>query len=95
MEYFITFTNDYSRYRHIYLIKHKSKTIEKFKEYKLEVEKQLERSIKSLNNDRRGEYEAMDSFCKENEIRHLYTMPYKFQQNRIAKRMNRSLMDMT
>jgi hypothetical protein len=52
MEYFITFTDDYSRYGHIYLIKHKSETIEKFKEYKLEAKKQLGRSIKSLNNDR-------------------------------------------
>jgi len=48
MKYFITFNDDYSRYGHIYLITHKSKAIEKFKEYKLEVEKQLGRSIKSL-----------------------------------------------
>jgi hypothetical protein len=95
MEYFITFTDDYSRYGHIYLIKYKSEAIEKFKEYKLEVEKQLGRSIKSLNNDRGGEYEAIDSFCKESGIRHLYTMPYKPQQNGIAERRNRTLMDMT
>ena len=62
MEYFITFTDDYSRYGHIYLLKHKSEAIDKFKEYKLEVEKQLGLSIKHLNNDRGGEYEAMDSF---------------------------------
>jgi transposase InsO family protein len=95
MEYFITFTDDYSRYGRIYHIKHKSETIEKFKEYKLEVEKQLGRSIKSLNNDRGGEYEAVDSFCKESGIRHLHTMPYKPQQNVIAERRNITLMDMT
>jgi hypothetical protein len=39
MEYFVTFTDDYSRYGHIYLIRYKSDGIEKFKEYKLEVEK--------------------------------------------------------
>jgi hypothetical protein len=39
MEYFITFSDDYSRYGHIYLIKHKSEATNKFKEYKLEVEK--------------------------------------------------------
>ena len=95
MEYLITFTDDYSRYGHIYLIKHKSDAIEKFKEYKLEVEKQLGRFIKSLNNDRGGEHEAMDNFCKENGIRHLFTMPYKPQQNGITKRRNRTLMEMT
>ena len=60
MEYFITFTNDYSRYRYIYLLIYKSEAVEKFKEFKLEVENQLGRSIKSLNNDRGGEYEAFD-----------------------------------
>ena len=39
MEYFTTFTDDYSRYGHIYLIKHKYEAIENFKEYKLEIEK--------------------------------------------------------
>jgi hypothetical protein len=71
IEYFITFTNDYSRYGHIYLIIHKSDAIKKFKEYKLEVEKQLGRSIKNLNNDRGSEYEVMDNFYKENGIKHL------------------------
>jgi hypothetical protein len=31
--YFVTFTNDLSRYGYIYLMKHKSKTFEKFKEF--------------------------------------------------------------
>jgi transposase InsO family protein len=95
MEYFIIFTDDYSIYGHIYLIRHKSEAIEKFKEYKLEVEKQLGRSIKSLNNDRRGEYEAIGSFYKENGIRHLFTMPYKSQQNGIVERRNITLIKMT
>ena len=94
MEYFVTFTDDYSRYGYIYLLKYKSKAVEKFKEFKLEVENQLGRSIKSLNNDRGGEYEAFDQFCKEMGIRHIYTMPYKPQQNGIAERRNRTLMDM-
>ena len=41
-----------------------------------------------------GEYEAFDQFCKEMGIRHIYTMPYKPQQNGIAERRNRTLMDM-
>jgi hypothetical protein len=94
MEYFVTFTDDYSRYGYIYLLKYKSEAVEKFKEFKLEVENQLGRSIKSLNNDRGGEYEAFDQFCKEMGIRHIYTMPYKPQQNRIAERRNKTLMDM-
>src|SRR5688500_19634835 len=32
--YFITFTNDFSRYGFVYLMKYKSETFEKFKEFK-------------------------------------------------------------
>lgn len=36
--YFITFTDDLSRYGYIYLMKHKSKSFEKFKQFHCEVE---------------------------------------------------------
>ena len=36
--YFLTFTDDLSRYGYIYLMKHKSETFEKFKEFQSEVE---------------------------------------------------------
>jgi len=32
-QYFITFTDDFSRYGYVYLMKHKSETFEKFKEF--------------------------------------------------------------
>jgi hypothetical protein len=41
IEYFVTFTNGYSRYEYIYFLKHKSEAIEKFKECKLKVKNQL------------------------------------------------------
>ena len=36
--YFLTFTDDLSRYGYIYLMKHKSENFEKFKEFQSEVE---------------------------------------------------------
>ena len=36
--YFLTFTDDLNRYGYIYLMKHKSETFEKFKEFQSEVE---------------------------------------------------------
>ncbi|KAM1500447.1 hypothetical protein ACFX10_023002 [Malus domestica] len=94
MKYFVTFIDDYSRYGYVYFLQHKNEALEKFKEFKAEVENQLGRSIKTLNSDRGGEFEAFDDFCKENGIRHNYTMPYTPQQNGIAERRNRTLMDM-
>ena len=37
--YFIIFIDDLSTYGYVYLIKHKSETFEKFKEFRYEVEK--------------------------------------------------------
>ncbi|KAK9006918.1 hypothetical protein V6N11_019248 [Hibiscus sabdariffa] len=36
-QYFITFTDDFSRYGYIYLMRHKSEALEKFKEFKNEL----------------------------------------------------------
>ena len=54
-EYFITLTDDYSRYGQIYLMRRKSETFEKSKEFKAEAEKQTERKLKVLRSDRGGE----------------------------------------
>jgi hypothetical protein len=46
--YFITFIDDHSRYDYVYLIiikKNKSKSFEKFKEFRNKVEKQAGKSI--------------------------------------------------
>ena len=55
-EYFITFTDDHSRYGYIYIMHHKSKAFEKFRQFKSEIEKQLGKTIKALQSDRGGEY---------------------------------------
>ena len=52
--YFMTFTDDLSRYGYIYLMKHKSETFEKFKEFQNEVENHRDKKIKFLRSDRRA-----------------------------------------
>ena len=52
--YFLTFTDDLSRYGYIYLMKHKSETFEKFKEFQSEVENHRNNKIKFLRSDRGG-----------------------------------------
>ena len=54
--YFITFTDDFSRYGYVFLMKHKSESLEKFKEFQNEVENHLGKKIKALRSDRGGEY---------------------------------------
>ena len=50
-EYFISFIDDYSRYGYLYLMEHKFEALEKFKEYKPEVENLLGKTIKTLQSD--------------------------------------------
>ena len=58
--YFLTFTDDLSRYGYIYFMKHKSKTFEKFKEFQSEVENHRNKKINFLRSDRGGEYFSCD-----------------------------------
>ncbi|GJU63722.1 retrotransposon protein, putative, ty1-copia subclass [Tanacetum coccineum] len=52
--YFITFTDDFSRYGYVYLLKHKHEVFETFKVFQKEVENQHGKTIKSLRSIRRG-----------------------------------------
>ena len=58
--YFITFTDDLSRYGHLFLLKNKSETFEKFKEFEAQVENQTGKSIKTLQSDQGGEYLSIE-----------------------------------
>ena len=95
-EYFITFTDDLSRYGYIYLMKHKSEAFEKFKEFQNEVQNQLGKKIKFLRSDRGGEYMSheFDDHLKSCGIVPQLTPPRTPQRNGVSERRNRTLLDM-
>ena len=68
--YFITFIDDLLRYGHLFLMKNKSESFEKFKEFKARIENQTGKSIKTLRSDRGGEYLSTEfiEFLKEHGI---------------------------
>ena len=103
--YFITFIDDFTRYMYLYLLNDKSEALDAFKVYKAEVEKQSGLSIKIVRSDRGGEYYGrftdqgqrpgpFAKFLEENGIVAQYTTPGTPQQNGVAERRNRTLMDM-
>ncbi|GKC26478.1 retrotransposon protein, putative, ty1-copia subclass [Tanacetum coccineum] len=87
--YFITFTDDYSRYGYVYLLKHKHEVFETFKVFKNEVENQLGKTIKALRSDRGGEYISQEfkDYLKACGIVQQLTPPYTPQHNRSATRI--------
>ncbi|GKA35178.1 zinc finger, CCHC-type containing protein, partial [Tanacetum coccineum] len=92
-KYFATFIDDYSRYCYVYLLHSKDEVLEKFRIYKSEVELKCDTRIKCLRTDRGGEYYDPRYF-QSTGIVHQVTAPYTPQQNGIAERKNRTLMDM-
>ncbi|GJZ56785.1 retrotransposon protein, putative, ty1-copia subclass [Tanacetum coccineum] len=76
--YFVTFTDDFSRYGYVYLLKHKYEVFETFKVFQKEVENQLGKTIKSLRSDCGGEYMSQEflNHLKDHGIIAHRTPPY-------------------
>ncbi|GAA0151402.1 hypothetical protein LIER_10129 [Lithospermum erythrorhizon] len=94
--YFLTFIDDYSRKTWVFLLANKSDTLSSFKIFKNMVEKESNESVKCLRTDRGGEYNsiAFEEFCKEHGIKRHLTTVYTPQQNGVAERKNRTVMNM-
>lgn len=94
--YFVTFIDDYSRYCFVYFLKNKSEVYDKLKEFVAMFRTQFGSTPKVIRSDRGGEYTGHEvtSFLKGEGIRMQYTAAYSPQQNGVAERKNRSLMEM-
>ncbi|GJX28174.1 retrotransposon protein, putative, ty1-copia subclass [Tanacetum coccineum] len=94
--YFITFTDNYSHYGYVYLLKPKHEAFETFKVFKNEVENQLGKTIKALRSNRGGEYISQEfkDYHKACGIVQQLTSPYTPQHNDVSERRNRTLLDM-
>ncbi|RVW97122.1 Retrovirus-related Pol polyprotein from transposon TNT 1-94 [Vitis vinifera] len=104
-KYFITFIDDFSRYSYIELIHEKSDSLSVFKAFMAKVELQLGKPIKAMKSDRGGEHYGIydetgrnpgpfAKFMLECGIDARYTMSSTPQHNGVAKRRNRTLLDM-
>ena len=94
--YFITFIDDFTRFGYVYLIAHKSEALECFKKFMNLTENQLDKKIKALRTDRGREYlsDQFRELCDEKGISRQLTTPATPQQNGVAERRNRTLLEM-
>jgi hypothetical protein len=93
--YYVSFIDDYSRNTWVYFLKSKDEVLRNFKEFKALVENISERKIKIPRSDNGGEYTSNEfgSFCRYAWIKRELTTPYNPQQNGVAERNNRTIME--
>jgi transposase InsO family protein len=93
--YYVLFIDDHSRKTWIYFLKNKDGFLAKFQEFKAQIENQTERKIKILRSNNGGEYTSKEfnSFCIESGIKREFKILYNPQQNGVAKRKNRNIIE--
>ena len=94
-KYFVTFIDDYTRCCGVHLMRHKTEVLEKFIEFEASVTNGAGKAIGTLRTDNGGEYLSteLQNYLKEKGIRHELTVPHSPQQNGVAERMNRTLVE--
>ena len=93
--YFVTFVDDFSRRVWVYMLISKDEVFETFLVWKKMVENQTGRKIKVLRSDNGTEYrnDQFSYFCKKEGISLHFTVRDTPQQNGVAERMNRTLLE--
>ncbi|KAG9444911.1 hypothetical protein H6P81_016251 [Aristolochia fimbriata] len=93
--YFVIFIDDYSRKTWIYTLKEKSNVFNVFKYWLARVENETGLRLKCLLSDNGGEFcnKEFDSYCAKRGIRRIKTVPRTPQQNGVAERMNRTILE--
>jgi transposase InsO family protein len=91
--YWVTFIDDFSRFKAVYLLKQKSETFAAFKQFKAWAENVTGARLGTLRDDKGGEYMSGESgaFCIEHGIQRQHTVRNRPQQNGVAERSNRTM----
>ncbi|KAL4582814.1 hypothetical protein LXL04_007375 [Taraxacum kok-saghyz] len=93
--YCLVIIDDYSRFTWVFFLSAKSETPELIKRFITLIENQLNTKVKGIRSDNGTEFKnaVMDRFCAEKGILHQYSSVRTPQQNGVAERRNRTLID--
>jgi hypothetical protein len=95
--FYLVIVDDYTKFCWVYLLKNKSDTFSTFQHFKAMAEKHYNSSIHFLRTDCGGEFTstAFNSYCAHSGIIHHLTCPHTPQQNGVAERKHRHLIQTT
>ena len=93
--YCLVVTDDYSRFSWVMFMKLKSETSDCLKLLITRLETMFNLKIRRIRSDNGTEFKnrLMDDFCNTKGIHHEYSSPYVPQQNGVAERKNRTLIE--
>ncbi|WZY86902.1 hypothetical protein YC2023_033288 [Brassica napus] len=94
-KYFVTFIDEKSKYTWLTLIQTKDRVLDAFRNFQTYVTNHYHAKIKILRSDNGGEYtsHAFKQHLSQHGILHQTSCPYTPQQNGVAERKNRHLME--
>ena len=95
-KYCLVIVDHYSRYTWVYFFKLKSETQQTVIDFANEVQHQHNVPILMIRSDNGTEFKnyTLNEFLSDEGIKHQYSAAYTPQQNGVAERKNRTLMDM-
>ncbi|GJV56929.1 putative ribonuclease H-like domain-containing protein [Tanacetum coccineum] len=94
-KYCLVVTDDYSRFTWVFFLTTKDETSEILKNFIKEIENLVDKKVKITRSDNGTEFKnkVMDDFCREKGIKREYSVARTPQQNGVAKRRNRTLIE--
>lgn len=92
--YYVHFIDHFSKFTWVYFLKRKSDVVSAFTSFKAMVETQFNSKIQALQTDGGGEFVALNTILLESGIQHRICCPHTPEQNGLAERKHRHLVDM-
>ncbi|GJX28019.1 putative ribonuclease H-like domain-containing protein [Tanacetum coccineum] len=94
-KYCLVVTDDYSRFTWVFFLTTKDETSEILKNFIKEIENLVDKKVKIIRSDNGTEFKnkVMDDFCREKGIKREYSIARTPQQNGVAERRNRTLIE--
>ncbi|GKA53244.1 putative ribonuclease H-like domain-containing protein [Tanacetum coccineum] len=94
-KYCIVVTDDYSRFTWVFFLASKDETSKILKNFIKEIENLVDKKVKIIRCDNGTKFKnkVMDDFCREKCIKREYSVARTPQQNGVAERRNRTLIE--
>ncbi|GJS21243.1 putative ribonuclease H-like domain-containing protein [Tanacetum coccineum] len=94
-KYYLVVTDDYSRFTWVFFLASKDETSDILKSFITQIENLVDKKVKIIRCDNGTEFQnrVMSEFCKKKGIKREFSVARTPQQNRVAKRRKRTLIE--